>query len=233
MGVGGTLTPGGKGCTLASMASQGRGRADRAYQRADALGFRYRGKEYDGFADDPGFPMAVRQQVARWAVATRAATHEQQVMADLSSVTRDEPVRDELLDVLDREEQLLDRPSFAASLEALTEDDRARLLRPHAFLERDFAWPLPIKDAALLVGVSDKQLRDWDNEGVCPAERWGAGRYRGYFRSQLLIAMLIRTSLAEGYSLEQIRTDLGLRERPAAAEDLIALIRERKDLVPA
>jgi DNA-binding transcriptional MerR regulator len=134
--------------------------------------------------------------------------------------------RPELLDLLDRENQLLDEPSFSNALEHLSEEQRLRILRPHVVLQRTFAWPLKIKEAAQVLGdVTEHQLRDWDDAGICRAARWGKGRYRGYFRSQLLLARLIRNALAHGYGVERLREDLGLAEKPAAARDIVAVVR--------
>lgn len=61
------------------------------------------------------------------------------------------------------------------------------------------------------------------NAGVCLAARWGRGRYRGYFRSQLLLALLVSKLVKQGYRLNRIREDLGLEARPPEAADLVAV----------
>jgi DNA-binding transcriptional MerR regulator len=91
---------------------------------------------------------------------------------------------------------------------------------------RSVVWPLRTKEAAQVLGdVTKHQLRDWDDAGICRASRWGNGRYRGYVRSQLLLARLIRTALARGYGVERLREDLGLAEKPIAARDVVAVVR--------
>lgn len=197
----------------------------RAYQRADAPGFTYLGNSYDGFSDRPELPNDIRQQIARWAVASEAASGSQRAL--LAQGSPDQGVaRPELLDLLERENRLLDEPSFSAALEHLSEEERLHILRPHVVLHRGFVWPLRIKEAAQVLGdVTEHQLRDWDDAGICRAARWGKGRYRGYFRSQLLLARLIRTALARGYGVERLREDLGLAEKPTAARDVVAVVR--------
>ena len=80
------------------------------------------------------------------------------------------------------------------------------MLRPHNILQRDLAWPLSAGDAAkVLASVTAKQLRDWDNADLVKPVRYGKGDYRGYFRSHLVLALLVSKSLDEKWSIPGIK----------------------------
>ncbi len=194
----------------------------RARQRLDAPGFVFEGGTYDGFADRPQLPSEVRAQIARWAARDGSATAKQRALAGKRPVPDRGP--DELLQLLERESRLLEDDRFSLALSHLSQRERARLLRPQAVLRKDLVWPLSVREAAVVLSnVSENQLRDWDNAGVCRAARWGRGHYRGYFRSQLLLATLVSKLLQHGHRLDRIREELGIRPRPVEADDLIAV----------
>lgn len=196
--------------------------APRARQLVDAPGFTYNGTRYEGFVDRPELPPEVRTQVARWAARSGTASAEQRSLAEERVAADVQP--DELLVLLDRESRLLEDDRFSNALGHLSARERARLLRPHAVLRRDVVWPLSVREAAtVLSDVTENQLRDWDNAGVCRAARWGRGRYRGYFRSHLLLAVLVHKLLKQGYRLDRVREELGIRPRPVEADDLVAV----------
>jgi hypothetical protein len=146
----------------------------------------------------------------------------------------DEPVRHEMSEVAEREDDFLDSVAFARIIERLSEEERIRILRPEAILDRKLVWPLrPVDVEALFPHISSKQLRDWDVEGLVPAYRWGPGKYRGYFRSQLVLALLVERMLSAGWGIEHLKQAIGLVPEPQreAVEDLQAVVVERRELL--
>jgi DNA-binding transcriptional MerR regulator len=205
---------------------------DRAYQKVDGTGFTFDGVSYKGFSDDSRLPLGVRQQIARWAVAHRVANAEQKRLASDRPVPRQ---RSELLQIAESEDRLLDSAAFANALEQLTDDEQIRVLRPEAFLNSRKAWPLaPGAVEALFPNLTSNQLRDWDNHGLVPAYRLGPGRYRGYFRGQLVLALLIRKIIDAGWSVSRIQRELGNSPEPAreTMESIKIFVAERNRLVP-
>jgi len=189
-----------------------------AFQLTSRPGFVFKGQEYEGFEDRPSLPIAVRAQIARWAVNVDTATEHQRELAKLEP---DEPVRHELLQLLAAEQAFLGSEEFSSALALLTPPQRDRLMRPHAFLERDFVWPLSIRDAArVLETISEHQLRDWDGAELVVARRWGEGNYRGYFRRELMSAWMVEALLKAGWSIAALRKRLGLDPLPAQIEVL-------------
>jgi DNA-binding transcriptional MerR regulator len=195
-----------------------------AIQLADRSGFWYGGQRYAGFHDRPELPLAVRQQIARWATSLGAASSQQR---ELAAMEPEPATRSELLSHLDAEDDLLSSPVFRRSMAALSADDQSRVLQPHMTLGKTFVWPLRAGEAARVIGtVSEKQLRDWDRLGLVRPVRWGAGKYRGYFRSQLLAALLVARALAAGWTVQRVREEIGMSAAPerAAVDALQELI---------
>jgi DNA-binding transcriptional MerR regulator len=194
---------------------------DRAYQRTDEPGFVHAGVRYDGFADRPGLPAAVRRQIARWARATGTATPSQQMLAELPER---EPVRDAVAEALAFDNKFLSSPTFEAIMSHLSDEEQRRILRPHAILGRDLVWPLRPHEAAAVLGsaVTDHKLRDWEGDGLIRPVRIGGGQYRGYFRIHLLQALLISHAMRHGWTKQRLKEALGLAvpPEPTAVDDL-------------
>jgi len=125
-----------------------------------------------------------------------------------------------------------------STFECITGDDARQKLSTEpwdvAILDRKLVWPLrPVDVEALFPHISSKQLRDWDVEGLVPAYRWGPGKYRGYFRSQLVLALLVERMLSAGWGIEHLKQAIGLVPEPQreAVEDLQAVVVERRELL--
>ena len=227
---------------MAAAESLSAARRDRAYQRPDGLGFRYRGETFDGFTDRPQLPLSVRVQVARWAVALDQASPSQRELMSLPEDRlwprgHDEAVREQLAHIFHREDDLLENEGFVGALMHLEPSVRNRILDPQAVLGRyPLVWPLTVRQAAEVLGVvTENQLRDWDEIGACRAERWGEGSYRGYFRSNLVKAAMVREMLASGISLEAAAAFMR-GELPQVVKDAQAIetaVAEAADLVTA
>jgi MerR-like DNA binding protein len=207
---------------------------DRAYQRPDGLGFRYGGRDFEGFADRAGLPRHIRAQVARWASALGSISNEQAGLLVDVPVPRVETAREELVTILDNETQLLEDLSFVQALELLEPELQERILRPQVILEREFVWPLGVADAARVLGsVSQNQLRDWDTAEICQPVRWGAGAYRGYFRSHLVIAAEVKRLLDRGVGIDGIREALNPSPELRAVQAVHAALAEVEEPIPA
>jgi DNA-binding transcriptional MerR regulator len=189
-----------------------------AFQLTSRPGFVFKGQEFEGFEDRPDLPLVVRAQIARWAVMNGTPSALQQDLAKLPPV---EPSRHEVLQLLAEEQAFLGTEDFTVALSLLTSRQRDRLMRPHAFLTRAFVWPMSIGDASrVLETISEHQLRDWDDQGLVPARRWGEGNYRGYFRRDLMLAWMVDSLLKGGWTVAALRQRLGLDPLPAQVEML-------------
>ncbi len=185
---------------------------NRAYQHIDGTGFFFDGVRYQGFPDPPKASGGVRQQIARRAVAHGVASRTQHKLAQ---GTRQTPPRSELLEIAQIEDAFLDLPVFEHLLHRLTEDERLRVLRPQGFLGRLRAWPMtPGMTESLFPELTANKLRDWDNRGLIQAYCWETGRHEGYFRSQLVVGLLVSKLLASGWSIELLTQELALTSNP-------------------
>lgn len=199
----------------------------RAYQNVEGTGFVFNRRRFEGFADHVQMPIQVRVQVARWAVARQVATAWQQWLAELPL---EEPARSELQEVAEKEDGFLESEVFRAVLGGMDVLTQGRVLRPEAHLGRSVVWPLSVADVErLFPQISAKQLRDWDTQKLVVAYGWGKGGYRGYFRSQLVTALLVERLLRAGWSVQRIKEEVGLAPKAMeeVAEDLKAVMGER------
>jgi DNA-binding transcriptional MerR regulator len=197
------------------------------YQKADGAGFTFEGRTYEGFKDHVHLPVPVRAQVARWAVARKVANGWQQWLAELPLA----PTSTEEDSELARwEEGFLDSEAFKRILAGMDVPTQMKVLRPEGFLGRRVAWPLRVSEVArLFPQISAKQLRDWDWQGLVRACGRGKGNYRGYYRSQLVVALLVDKLLRAKWSMQRIKEVVGLEpnEMVEVAQDLKAVLLER------
>jgi hypothetical protein len=176
-------------------------------QLSGKSGFIFAGITYEGFSHRTFLPAAVRRQVAKWAVERHVADVFSRRLAQLPL---EEQVRAGFEDQSDSEDHLVCTPEFGYVLEHLERSVRLRLLRPQDFIEHA-TWPLlGAQVHALFPSISQKQLRDWEKRGLVTTQRWGRGRYRGYFRSQLVQILLISELLQSGWGLQAVRDTMGL-----------------------
>jgi DNA-binding transcriptional MerR regulator len=77
----------------------------------------------------------------------------------------------------------------------------------------DDAAAYPIGRVAALTGLSPRQIRYYEQEGLLTAER-SAGRQRLYTHDQVALLQLVKRLRDEGYSLAAVRAMI--RTRPAA-----------------
>ena len=176
-------------------------------------GFTYNHTTYESFSHRTFLPAPVRRQVARWAVERHVASPFQSRLARLSL---DELVRPGFEAASDQEDHLACTSEFGYVLEHLERSVRQRLIRPQDFIS-NATWPLlPIQVHALFPSISQKQLRDWESVGLITPQRWGKGRYRGYFRSQLIQILLISVLLQSSWGLSAVRDTMGLSPQSPA-----------------
>lgn len=195
---------------------------NRAHQQVDGTGFSFDGVRYQGFPDLPTDPKVVREQVARWAVAYGVAKGPQ---LKLARAARGAPPRSELLETAQIEDAFLDLPVFECLLQQLNEDEHLRLLRPEGFLGKLCAWPMtPGVVESLFPELTANKLRDWDNRGLIQAYRWGTGRYRGYFRTQIVVALLVSKLLAAGWTIDLLTQELAFA--PNSERETIDALRD-------
>jgi len=64
-----------------------------------------------------------------------------------------------------------------------------------------------------LSGVSTDTLRHYERLGLLPVPRRSAGNYREYTAASLQQVQLVRRALSIGFSLREMKTILGVRER--------------------
>src|SRR5262245_46132108 len=76
--------------------------------------------------------------------------------------------------------------------------------------------PLRTGDVARLVGVSPDTIRIYERRGVLPRPRRGPNGYREYGPETADRVRLIRRALALGFTLEELRVVLGMRDRGQA-----------------
>lgn len=194
---------------------------NRDYQRVDTDEFILDGIPHEGFADCPELPPDIRQQVARWAVRRSEASATQ---LELSAVGTVAGPRSELLEIAQAEDRLIASLAFCRAFLLLSDDEQLRVLRPEAFLDKRVAWPLvPSAVESLFPTLTANRIRDWDNQGLVPTYRWGRGRYRGYFRGQLVIALLVARLIDAGWSIERIKREL--RNEPESERETMASLK--------
>lgn len=178
----------------------------RAYQCVGGDGFVFNGIPYEGFADHSEFPLIIRRQIARWAVRRGEASTAQQELAAVDPVAGP---RSRLLEVAQADDRLMASPTFRRAFSLLSEDEQIRVLRPEAFLDKQVAWPLvPSAVESLFPTLTANRIRDWDNQGLVPSDRWRKGHYRGYFRGQLVTALLVARLIDAGWSIERLKREL-------------------------
>ncbi len=178
----------------------------RAYQRVDGDGFVFNGVPYEGFADHPAFPLIIRRQIARWAIRRGEASMAQQ---ELVAVDPAASSRSKLLEVAQADDRLMVSPVFSRAFSLLTEDEQLRVLRPEAFLDKRVVWPLvPSAVESLFPTLTANRIRDLDNQELVSSDRWGRRHYRGYFRGQLVVALLVARLIDAGWSIERLKREL-------------------------
>ncbi len=193
----------------------------RAYQRVDRDGFVLDGIPYEGFADCPELPLVIRRQIARWAVRRGEASAAQRELAAVGPVAGP---RSELLEVAQADDRLMASPVFSRAFSLLSDDEQLRVLRPEAFLDKQVAWPLvPSAVESLFPTLTANRIRDWDNQGLVPSDRWGRGHYRGYFRGKLVVALLIARLIDAGWSIERLKREL--RNEPESEREAMASVK--------
>ena len=128
----------------------------------------------------------------------------------MAQLPLNDQVRADMHEESEHEDQLLHTTAFGDILDHIQRDYRQRVLRPAAFLHTTI-FPLRPSDVhTLFPTISTKQLRDWDSQGLVKAYRWGQGRYRGYFRSQLVAILLVDELLRSGWGMSYVQAILGL-----------------------
>lgn len=184
-----------------------------ANPRFEAPGYVFRGERVDGYRDRRDVPANVRRQIARWAAKAGTADEIQLRLAQFE----EQPVRDELLELAEADDNLLCSAGFDATWAELSEEEKVLVLRPEGALDRDLEWPLRVSDMAALTRISANVLRDWDSLGILRPVRSGSGKYRGYFRSHLAQALALKKLQQKRWSRERIRGAVIPETDPAGA----------------